>query len=117
MEPAQPITTPPAVGMIMRVAHITSHGILVVRPDSNSYGTSHTMEFPLPLPFVRRADELWDRYPRRDSTGRRLYRPDPQGRQASRPAGAAIDQVRIRHQPADGRSVSRSLIRCNSSLR
>src|SRR5262249_28795828 len=52
--PRNRITTPPAVGM-MRVAHIMSHDILVVRPDSNSYGTSQTMEFPLPLPFVRKS--------------------------------------------------------------
>ena len=36
------------------------------------------------------------------SSGRRLYRPHPQGRKARRPAGRAVDQVRVRHQPANG---------------
>ncbi len=36
------------------------------------------------------------------SSSRRLYRQHPQGRQARRPAGRAVDQVRVRHQPANG---------------
>ena len=38
---------------------------------------------------------------RRISPGRRLCRPDSQGREAGRPAGRAADQVRVRHQPQD----------------
>ena len=36
------------------------------------------------------------------SSGRRLHRSNSQGRQARRPAGLAVDQVRVRHQPANG---------------
>jgi putative ABC transport system substrate-binding protein len=36
------------------------------------------------------------------SSGRRLHRSNPQGRQARRPAGVAVNQIRVRHQPADG---------------
>ena len=36
------------------------------------------------------------------SSGRRLHRSNPQGRQARRPAGLAVDQIRVRHQPANG---------------
>ena len=35
------------------------------------------------------------------SSGRRLCRSHPQGRQACRPAGRAVDQVRAGHQPRD----------------
>ena len=38
------------------------------------------------------------------SSSRRLYRPHPQGREARRPAGRAVDQVRVRHQPANRES-------------
>ena len=36
---------------------------------------------------------------RRVSPGRRLYRPNSQGREAGRPAGRAVHQIRARHQP------------------
>ena len=36
------------------------------------------------------------------SSGRRLHRSNPQGREARRPAGLAVDQIRVRHQPANG---------------
>ena len=52
----------------------------------------------------RRADELRNRPRGHVSSSRRLYRQHPQGRQARRPAGAAIDQIRVRHQPANGAS-------------
>jgi putative ABC transport system substrate-binding protein len=32
-----------------------------------------------------------------------LHRRHPQGRQARRPAGLAVDQIRVRHQHADGK--------------
>jgi putative ABC transport system substrate-binding protein len=35
-------------------------------------------------------------------SGRHLYRQHPQGREARRFAGVTVDQIRIRHQPADG---------------
>ena len=35
------------------------------------------------------------------SAGWRLHRPHPQGRKACRPAGRAVDQVRVGHQPPD----------------
>ena len=38
------------------------------------------------------------------SSSRRLYRQHPQGRQARRPASAAVDQIRVRHQPSNGAS-------------
>ena len=38
---------------------------------------------------------------RRLSPGRRLRRADSQGREAGRPAGHAVHQVRVRHQPQD----------------
>src|SRR5262249_35197360 len=49
----------------------------------------------------RGADVLWGE-PRRPLSARcRLYRQDPQRRQARRPAGAAADQIRAGHQPPD----------------
>ena len=39
------------------------------------------------------------------SSSRRLYRPHPQRREARRPAGHAADQVRVRHQPPDGKAL------------
>src|SRR5436190_16303014 len=35
------------------------------------------------------------------ASGRRLYRPHPQGRKAGGLAGCAVDQIRTRHQPPD----------------
>ena len=49
----------------------------------------------------RRADELRNEPDRCVSSGWRLYRPHPQGRQAGRPAGRANDQVRAGHQRPD----------------
>ena len=46
----------------------------------------------------RRADELRSQHCGCVSSGRRLYRPHPQGREARRPAGRAVDQVRAGHQ-------------------
>jgi putative tryptophan/tyrosine transport system substrate-binding protein len=34
-------------------------------------------------------------------SGRHLHRPNPQGREARRPAGGAVNQIRVRHQPAN----------------
>src|SRR5262245_59321620 len=48
------------------------------------------------------ADELWDRSFGHVASGWRLYRSNPQGREARRPAGLAVDQIRIRHQRANG---------------
>src|SRR5262249_7130893 len=50
----------------------------------------------------RRADELRDRYSGQFSSSRRLHRSNPQGREASRTAGVAVDQIRVRHQRANG---------------
>ena len=50
----------------------------------------------------RRADGLRYRSCGHVSSGRRLHRSNPQGRQARRPAGVAVNQIRVRHQPADG---------------
>src|SRR5262249_6875090 len=47
----------------------------------------------------RRANQLWNRRPRRLSPSRNLCRTHPQRRQASRPAGRAVDQVRAGDQP------------------
>ena len=47
----------------------------------------------------RRADELRKQPYGCLSSGRRLCRPHPQGREAGRTAGAAADQVRAGHQP------------------
>ena len=49
----------------------------------------------------RRADELRSQHCGCVSSGRRLYRPHPQGRQARGPAGRAGDQVRTGHQRPD----------------
>src|SRR5260370_37920260 len=35
------------------------------------------------------------------SSGRRLHRSNPQGCGARRPAGAAVDEIPVRHQPAN----------------
>jgi len=48
-----------------------------------------------------RADELRSRPAGCLSPSRRIYRPRPQGRQACRPAGHAIEQVRAGHQQSD----------------
>jgi len=50
----------------------------------------------------RRADELRNRSGGHVSSSRRLYRHHPQGLQAHRSAGSAVDPVRVRHQSADG---------------
>src|SRR5262245_58388351 len=50
------------------------------------------------IPRSRRPDELRHEPHRGVSPHRRLYRPHPQGRQAGRPAGGAVDQVRFHHQ-------------------
>ena len=49
----------------------------------------------------RRADELRKQHRGCGSTGGRLHRPHPQGRQARGPAGDAVEQVRARHQRPD----------------
>src|SRR5262249_30865725 len=49
-----------------------------------------------------RADELRDRSCGHVASGRHLHRSNPQGRQARRPAGAAVDEIRVRHQSANG---------------
>src|SRR5262249_28914907 len=49
-----------------------------------------------------RADELWREPGGRISSGGRVCRPHPQGREARGPAGGAVDQVRASHQCADG---------------
>jgi putative ABC transport system substrate-binding protein len=51
----------------------------------------------------RRIDELWIE-PRRISPSRHLYRPHPEGRTTGRSARHAIEQICVRHQPADGES-------------
>ena len=53
----------------------------------------------------RRADELRDRSCGHVSSGRRLHRSNSQGRQARRPAGLAVDQIRVRHQPQTARAL------------
>ena len=65
----------------------------------------------------RRADELRSQHRGCVSSGRRLYRPHPQGREAGRPAGGAADQVRVGHQPArpPRRSASPCRRRCSPS--
>src|SRR5262249_27951430 len=47
-------------------------------------------------------DELWDRYPGHVSSARPHPRPNPQGREARRPAGRTVHQIRVFDQPADG---------------
>src|SRR5262249_5159114 len=47
-------------------------------------------------------DELRNEPWRRISPGRRVHRPDSQGREARRPAGLAVEQIRVRHQRANG---------------
>src|SRR5262249_46163862 len=48
-----------------------------------------------------RPDELWNEPARCLSSCRRLHRSNPQGREARRSAGFAVDQVRTRHQRAN----------------
>ena len=48
------------------------------------------------------ANELRRRYSGILSTGWRLYRPNPQGREARRFAGVTVNQMGVRHQYADG---------------
>ena len=65
----------------------------------------------------RRADELRHRPRGRVSSSRRLHRPGSQGREARRPAGAAIDQIRVRASTCKrrARSASRCRRRCSRS--
>src|SRR5262245_8389581 len=51
-----------------------------------------------------RTDELRNRHYGHVPSSRRLYPQNPQGREARRPADAAIDQIRIRHQHSNGAS-------------
>src|SRR5262249_38773802 len=53
----------------------------------------------LPNSRSRRSDELRSKHHRRISPGRRVHRPDSQGREARRPTGLTVGQVRVRHQP------------------
>jgi hypothetical protein len=53
------------------------------------------------LGFSRRPDVLWTGFPRPVPARSRLCRSHPQGREASRPAGAGADQIRVGHQPQD----------------
>ena len=58
----------------------------------------------LPVSRVRRGrrpDELRGQCYGRVSSGRRLHRPDSQGREAGRPAGPAVHEGRAHHQPQD----------------
>src|SRR5262249_37889800 len=50
----------------------------------------------------RRADELWGRSCGHVSSGRRLHGANPQRCKASRTAGLAVEQIRVRHQRANG---------------
>src|SRR5262245_46131889 len=47
------------------------------------------------------ADELRDQLPGSVSSSGRLYRQNPQRREAHRPAGDAVDEVRVGHQPSN----------------
>ena len=49
----------------------------------------------------RRADELRNRLHGLVSSSGRLYRQNPQRREARRPAGGAVDQIRVCHQPSN----------------
>jgi ABC-type uncharacterized transport system substrate-binding protein len=51
----------------------------------------------------RCADELWEQYPGYVSSSGRLHRSNPQGCKARRPASLAIHQIRVCHQPANGK--------------
>ena len=51
-----------------------------------------------------RTDELRNRHYGHVPSGRRLYRQNPQRREARRPADAAVDQIRVRHQHSNGAS-------------
>jgi len=51
----------------------------------------------------------------RVSSGRRLYRANPQRREVSRPAGLAVEQIRVRTRKRRDCSASRCPIRCNCS--
>src|SRR5262249_52008307 len=53
------------------------------------------------LRHCRRFDVLWAGSRRSVPPSSRLRRPDPQGREAKRPAGAGADQVRAGNQPQD----------------
>jgi putative ABC transport system substrate-binding protein len=50
----------------------------------------------------RRADELRNQHCGDVPSSRRLQRPNSQGRETHRFAGTAINQIRVRHQPANG---------------
>src|SRR5262249_19293066 len=50
----------------------------------------------------RRADGLRHRSCGHVSSGRHVHRSNPQGHQARRLAGAAVDEIRVGHQPANG---------------
>src|SRR5262249_15407868 len=52
----------------------------------------------------RRADELRNRFHGSVSSSGRLYRQNPQRCEARRPAGGAVDQIRVHHQHANGQS-------------
>ncbi len=49
----------------------------------------------------RRVDKLRNRPRGHGSSSWRVYRPSSQGREAGRPAGFAVDQIRAGHQPAN----------------
>ena len=49
----------------------------------------------------RRTHELRTQHCGCVASGRRLHRPHPQGREARGPAGDAVDEIRVGHQPPD----------------
>jgi ABC-type uncharacterized transport system substrate-binding protein len=51
--------------------------------------------------FAQVGGQLWNRTYRRVASGRRLQRTHPQGRQACRSAGHAVEQIRVGHQSPD----------------
>src|SRR6266540_3690403 len=77
------------------------------RPICDARGElSHSRELSLSRGCRSRwADELCDRSCGDVASGRHLHRSNPQGREARRPAGAAVDEIRVRHQPATARAL------------
>src|SRR5262249_1894097 len=65
----------------------------------------------------RRADELRGRSRGRVSSGWRLYRANPQGREARRPAGLAVEQIRVPHQRANGEIARHRGTQCVATAR
>ena len=90
----------PNGGLIVTGEHVGDHTSQIDRHAGGPEPAVHGLPLPL-FRHGRRPDLLRARFDRRVQARGRLRRPHPQRREASRPARAGADQVRVGDQPQD----------------